>query len=250
VDYLYPKGEPVVPERVTHLNLPVRVGIAFVPDRALRASLSEEQKLELLKRVKCVFEKYPFIQKIELIPSAYLRAGGGFENLAQAGNMFGVDVMALVSYDQIQFNDPNMLSMLYWSIVGAYVIRGDQYETQTMVDTSVFDIRSRKLLFRAPGTSSIKGSATAVSYRKQARRAGVKGYQDAVAAMIPNLESELAAFKERIKHDASVQVHHAPGYRGGGAFSVAGAVDTDCAGRIRLASPSDGPALRIAQRFL
>jgi len=219
VDYLYPKGEPVVPDMVTHLTLPVKVGIAFAPEGGRGSVLSEEKKLELLGQVKTVFEKYPYIQKIDVIPSSYLRPGGGFENLSQIGRMFGVDVVAMVSYDQIQFDDPNALSFLYWSIAGAYVIKGDQHDTQTMVDTSVFDINSRKLLFRAPGVSAIKGTATAVAYHEVAREARSKGYEDAVQQMIPNLEKELAAFKERIKQDESVQIHHSEGYHGGGSFS-------------------------------
>lgn len=222
VDYLYPKDEPEVAQMVTHLNLPVKVGIAFVPEGRRGNSLSEEKKLELLKQVKNVFEQYPYIQKIEVVPSAYLRPGGGFDNLSQVGRMFGVDVMALVSYDQIQFDDPNSLSFLYWTILGAYMIKGDQHDTQTMVDTSVFDIKSRKLLFRAPGTSSIKGKATAVSYHEVAREARNQGYEEAVEKMIPALVQELASFKERIKTDTSVQVHETAGYSGGGAFSLAG----------------------------
>jgi len=219
IDYLYPNNEPVVPEKVTNLNLPVKVGIAFTPNAHQDLTLPEERKLALLNQVKEVFEKYPYIEKIEVIPSAYLRANGGFDNLAQVGNMFGIDVVALVSYDQIQFDDPNSLSFLYWSIIGAYMIKGDQHDTQTMIDTSVFDIKSRKLLFRAPGTSAIKGNATAVNYREAARMARQQGYQDAVSMMIPNLEKELSAFKQRIKQDSSVQIHHRAGYSAGGSFS-------------------------------
>jgi len=66
-----------------------------------------------------------------------------------------------VSYDQVQFTDRNALSVLYRTIVGAYVIHGDQYDVQTLVDASVFDVRSRKLLFRALGMSQVKGGASA-----------------------------------------------------------------------------------------
>jgi len=217
--YLYPDNELVVPQKLTHLNLPVKVGIAFTPTNSTSFTISEEQKITLLNQVKVVFEKYPYISKIEVIPSSYLRVGGGFENLTQVGRMFGIDVMAMVSYDQIQFDDPNKLSFLYWSIIGAYMIKGDQHDTQTMVDTSVFDIHSQKLLFRAPGQSSSQGTATAVNYREAARSAQQQGYQDAITIMIPNLEKELAAFKERIKQDSSIQVHHRSGYSAGGSFS-------------------------------
>ncbi|MDQ6994455.1 MAG: GlyGly-CTERM sorting domain-containing protein, partial [Mariprofundaceae bacterium] len=114
---------------------------------------------------------------------------------------------------------PNKLSFLYWSIVGAYLVKGDQHDTRTMVDTSVFDIRSHKLLFRAPGISVQKGSSTLLNYREEARKAQIEGYTKAVQSMIPNLEKELQVFKERVKKDKNIQVSHSSSYLGGGAFS-------------------------------
>ena len=219
VDYLYPNDEQVVTEKTTNIRLPVKVGLAFVPSKYASESLPEKKQLELLRQVKDVFEQYPYIEKIEVIPSAYLRPKGGFENLGQVGRMFGVDVMALVSYDQIQFNDANKLSLLYWTIAGAYMIQGDQYDTQTMLDTAVVDIKSHKLLFRAPGVSSVKGTSTMVNYQELAREARQKGYEDALQVMIPNLQRELLAFKERVKRDQSVHVYASSGFSGGGSFS-------------------------------
>ncbi|MDX8411208.1 MAG: rhombotarget lipoprotein, partial [Mariprofundaceae bacterium] len=226
VDYLYPDSEPPKhdPETVvTTLKLPVRVGIAFVPKQGRAdTELPEETRMRLLEQVKASFEPYEFVSKIEVLPSAYLRPGGGFANLDQAARMFGVDVMALVSYDQIQFNDANKLSLMYWTIVGAYMFKGDQYDTQTMVDAVVYDVASRKLLFRAPGVSTVKGSSTLVNYQERARAARIQGFEEAVTSMIPSLDKELAAFKESVKTDASVQVVHRDGYSGGGGMGLLG----------------------------
>ena len=49
------------------------------------------------------FHGLPYVKSIDLIPTTYLRPNGGFENLDQVKSMFGVDVIALVAYDQIQF---------------------------------------------------------------------------------------------------------------------------------------------------
>ncbi|MGE5465941.1 MAG: rhombotarget lipoprotein, partial [Ignavibacteria bacterium] len=157
VDYLYPdaKEPPQMQPSVTYLRPPVRVGIAFVPGGGWGAGLPEPEKAKLLERVKASFAQYGYIGSIEVIPTQYLRPKGGFANLEQVARMFNVEVVALLSYDQVQFNDTNALSVLYWTIIGAYIIHGDQYDIQTMVDASVFDVRSRKLLFRAPGTSQI-----------------------------------------------------------------------------------------------
>ncbi|WP_227657578.1 rhombotarget lipoprotein [Candidatus Magnetaquicoccus inordinatus] len=216
VEYLYPdaKEAPRMQPTTTHLRPPVRVGIAFVP--GVGAALSEMDKNLLLERIRSFFTSYEFIAAIDIIPSQYLRPKGGFINLEQAARLLNIEVVALVSYDQVQFNDPNLLSILYWSIIGAYIIHGDQFDIQTMVDASVFDVTSRKLLFRAPGESRIKGSAPLVGFSEQARKARLEGFNQAVESLIPQLTRELELFRERIKTDISVRVEHKPGYAGSG----------------------------------
>ena len=216
VDYLYPdaKAAPQMQPEVTHLHPPVRVGIAFVPGSTYGAGPTEAEKMKLLSQVKDSFAKYGYIGSIEFIPSSYLRPRGGFENLDQISRMFNVEVIALVSYDQIQFNDTNSLAVLYWTIVGAYMIHGDKYDVQTLLDTSVFDVGSRKLLFRAPGSSEVKGTASMAGFSEHSRIAQEQGYQKAVDQMIPALRSELEEFKERIKTDAAYAVENKPGYAG------------------------------------
>jgi rhombotail lipoprotein len=226
VDYLYPDATaaPQMQPEITRLHPPVRVGVAFVPGSTYGAGPSEAEKTQLLEQVKESFSKYGYIGSIELIPSSYLRARGGFENLDQVSRMFNVEVIALVSYDQIQFNDTNSLAVLYWTIVGAYVIHGDKYDVQTLVDTSVFDVASRKLLFRAPGSSEIKGAASMAGFSEHSRAAQGQGYQKAVDRMIPALHAELGGFKERIKTDVAFKVENKPGYGGAGDFGWLGLI--------------------------
>ncbi|MYM40659.1 rhombotarget lipoprotein [Duganella qianjiadongensis] len=219
VDYLYPNAKQptaMVPG-MTQLRPPVRVGIAFVPGGGWGNGPSEQQKMKLLERVKASFSQHAYIGSIEIIPSAYMQARGGFDNLDQVARMFNVEVVALLSYDQVQFNDTNRLSLLYWTIVGAYVINGNQYDIQTMLDASVFDVKSRKLLFRAPGTSRIAGNATMAGFSEKSRAAQTEGYNQAVDQLIPNLQGQLDNFREHLKSDSSIQITNKDGYRGGGA---------------------------------
>jgi len=223
VDYLYPdaKEPPKMEPSVTRLRLPVRVAIAFVPGGGHGAGPQEAARQQLLERVRNAFTQYDYIGSIEIIPSAYLRPRGGFGNLDQVARMFNVDVIALVSYDQIRFNDTNRLAVLYWTVVGAYLVKGDQYDVQTMVDAAVFDVRSRKLLFRAPGTSQIKGEATLAGYGREVRNAQSDGYAQAVDQMIPQLQTQLAGFKERAKSDPGIQVERRDGRKGAGSIGWA-----------------------------
>lgn len=220
VDFLYPNvKQPVVAPGTPELRLPLRVGIAFVPTLGSGAGsgLSENRKTEVLNEVAEHFRKSAFVRSIEVIPSPYLRPRAGFANLNQIRTMYGVDVIALVSYDQTQFTDQGLLSLTYWTIVGAYVVKGQKNDTHTMLDTVVYDIPSQKLLFRAPGMSEIKGRATLVNQSEQLRADREAGVKEATAGMIKNLDSQLAAFQAKVKERPDeFRVVRAPEYRGGG----------------------------------
>ena len=223
VSFLYPKeSEPLVAPAVPVLRLPLRVGLAFAPTHSSsrEGEFAEAQKTELLKRVAAEFKANSFIQSIDVIPTSYLRSAGGFENLDQVRSLLGVDVIALLAYDQVQFTDENKLSLAYWTIVGAYFFKGNKNDTHTLLEAVVYDIPSRKLLFRAPGASQLTASSTAVEIRDKLRRDSAEGFSQATDDLIKNLQAELAAFRERIKSSpGEVQIEHKPGY-GGGALSA------------------------------
>ncbi len=131
--------------------------------------------------------------------------------------MYGIDVIALVSYDQVQFTDEGFLSLTYWTLVGAYVVSGEKNDTSTMLDTVVYDIQSKKMLFRAPGTSNIEGSATPVNLSEELRLDSIKGFEEATETMISNLDRQLVGFKEKIKRNPEkIEVVYRKGHSGGG----------------------------------
>lgn len=223
VEFLYPKGEvpPPADGVVPTLNLPLRVGIAFVPSKTGSPEvLTETVKAELLEKVRQAFLKEPFIREIEVIPDAYLRGGKGFETLDQVGRLYNLDVMALVSYDQVAIAEDKTASLLYWTIVGAYLVEGTRNEVQTFVDTAVFDLPTRKLLLRAPGTDSVVRSTTLVDSPQKLREAQQASYGRAVETMIGNLRTELVAFQDRIKNEGVARVAQRDGSGGAGSLGL------------------------------
>lgn len=226
VDYLYPQGE--VPPRqegvIPHLQLPLAIGLAFVPSQSSNTQvLSEAQRMNLLNDVKVAFLGRDFVKEIAVIPDAYMRSGRGFAALEQTARLYGLDVMALVSYDQVAHSAETTSSFLYWTIVGAYVVKGNKNDVQTFVDTAVFDVATRKLLFRAPGVNESKSSSTLVDVERDVRKSQEKGFELAMADMTVNLDKELSVFKERIKTDGSVRVTRVGGSgEGGGGASDSG----------------------------
>ncbi len=221
VDYLYPEGQvpPRYEETVPHLRLPLTVGLAFVPSQKNSAfSLPEAKKMQLLEQVKKKFSGLDYVRDITIIPDTYMRSSKGFEGVDQIARLYGLNIMALVSYDQVASSAETKSSLLYWTIVGAYFIKGNQNQVTTFVDTAVFDVNSRKMLLRAPGVSETKRSSTLVEVNQVNRAVRDKDFELAMVNMAENLALELERFKQRIKQDKSVQVSHRQGFGGGGAL--------------------------------
>jgi rhombotail lipoprotein len=215
LSFLFPGSEQAPPasEGVAEIKVPFRIGVAFVPDTAsAEFRLAESERLKLAGEVRDAFSRYPFVGNIQAIPSMYLEQGGGFANLDRIANMLQLDVIALVSYDQVQNAGASGWSFLYWTGIGAYVIEGDQYDVLTMVDTAVFDIRSRRLLMRAGGTSNTKGTATMVGFSESARAARRQSFETALQDMITKLHVEVKAFRERAPKDPTIHLITPPGY--------------------------------------
>ncbi len=215
MDYLYPNSQQEVYPSMPVLDLPLKVGIAFVPNHEEKGSagfwsfsgskhpdnipISEKERMELLDIVAQEFKEQEFIDIIELIPSDYLSPYGGFDNLGQVRTMYGLDVIALISYDQVQNIDEGFMSLTYWTIIGAYIVKGEKNSTNTLMDAAVFHIPSKSLLFRAPGTSFVKGSATPVNLDEQLRKDAAEGLHLATGKMIENLKIQLELFQKKVE---------------------------------------------------
>lgn len=222
VDYLYPNGEvpPSVNESIPNLALPLRVGIGFVPGYARHGTISEATRMQLLEEVKSGFVDRDYISHIEVIPDTYLRSSAGITGMQQVARLYNIDVMALVSYDQVAVSEENPAGLLYWTIVGAYVFKATSNEVQTFVDTAVFDVNTARLLFRAPGADKMSDRSTLVESGEVVRKAKDQSIATAMGEMTDNLTVELDRFQERAKEDPTVlQTSWKQGYGGGGGTS-------------------------------
>lgn len=240
VAYLYPnESNPTPPTSIPVLRIPLRVGILFVPPTKKDGrggfyregtGITEQQKTTLLERVAKEFRGRDFIESIEIIPSSYLRPGGGFDNLNQLRALLNIDVVALVAYDQVQFTSENVWSLAYWTIVGAYIVHGNKNDTHTLMEAAVYDISSRHLLFRAPGANQIEAGAAIVRIDDKLRGSSNQSMELATADLIKNLDTQLTGFRERAKAspETVARIERKPGYAGGGSVGAGFAVV--CAG--------------------
>lgn len=213
--YLFPDSEnvPTAPAPKAEIRVPFRIGVAFVPDNApSQFRLPESDRIKLAGKVRDAFAGYPFVKDIVAVPSVYLEARGGFANVDRIANLLNLDVIALISFDQVQNAGATGSSFLYWTGIGAYLIQGDQYDILTAVETSIFDVRSRRLLIRAGGVSNIRGSATLVGFSELAREARTRGFDEAMSEMIGKLHAEVKAFREHAPSDPNIRLVLPPGY--------------------------------------
>lgn len=227
-NFLYPqKQTKIAPaKQIPQITLPAKIGLAFLPSKHWRGSaLDSTAEFELLNKVKSRFSEYRFINDIKIIPSMYLRHhslknSSGFDTLSQVSRLHDVDLIALVSYDQLIQSQYNNASLLYWTIVGMYVIPGNENTVQTFVDTAVFDVRSKQLLLRAPGISKLTKLSTQVDVSRVMSRKSQHGFNLAFDDMITNLDTELLRFKAQVKAGKTVQIANLESYSAGGSINT------------------------------
>jgi rhombotail lipoprotein len=207
MDYLYPpergKAQPQALPPNVNLVIPMKIGVAFVPSQggSWRGQdvIPPAQEGALVQIVTKAFQGRPWIAEVKMIPSSYLVPKGGFDNLDAVGRMYGVDVVALVSVDQVQYTDPKWYSFAYYTIVGAFVLPGDQNDTRTLIDAAVFHPGSRSFLLRAPGTSHVKGSSTYANREVMLREHSQQGLELAMAELAKNLDKSVDDFKTEVQ---------------------------------------------------
>lgn len=219
MDFLYPPqgGEPVykTPEIPATLRLPMRVGLAFAPDAGGNLStMPDPTQGQILDAIGKQVATYPFVQSVAVIPHVYLQRGGGFQNLRQIQTAFGVDIIGLVSYDQIANTSENPASILYITLVGRYFIPGDKHEVKTLIDVLLLDPKSETLLMRAAGTSSLAGLSADAFAADRTSTLSREGYEKAVPPLLAEADLRLAELRQDIesgrRKDVKVEVR--PGY--------------------------------------
>jgi rhombotail lipoprotein len=203
VDFLYTDGRVPEQDAQPELHLPIRVGVSFLPSdngtQYFQPGAVDRQKV--LTAVREHFKSLTYVSEIVIIPDYYLHKGkgDGLAQIEQLSRLYHIDLFALVSYDQIQNAYQNDRALAYWTIVGAYFVRGDRNETHTLLDMAVIDPKSRALVMRAGGTSALKGNVTGVEAQQHAVAQSARGFELATEQLIVNFSRELTDFEQRVR---------------------------------------------------
>lgn len=223
VEFLYPHGRiPPAENQIPELRVPLRVGLAFLPTQH-GAGPTAVQREELLERIRQRFADRKFVTEIVTIPDYYLRSARGFAGLQGVQRLYSIDVMALVSYDQVAHTDENKWSLGYLTIVGAYVLKGTHHDVATLVDLAVVDPVTQSLILRAGGTDSRNRNTTLVDQEREVRESGAASFATATGQMIDNFDLALTKFEADVRAGkANVRVARRDGggrAGGGGSFA-------------------------------
>jgi rhombotail lipoprotein len=225
VEYLYPDGAVPAADASAELRLPLRVGLSFLPSRG-GPGVDAVSRQAVLDGVRERFRSLPYVREIVIVPDMYLAPAGGFDALQQVARLQDLDVIALVSSDQVSHTGENSRALMYLTVVGAFLVRGSEHETHTLLDLAVIHPASRSLLLRAGGTSSLADSSTAIDQGRDLRNAEARGMARASGVLMTNLGVELERFAARVRDgDAPVRVTrrsaNPAGSGGGGGLGVA-----------------------------
>lgn len=212
VEYLYggqaPPGQPGVPM----LDLPLVVGVSFLPAARGVGAIDETEKLRVLELVRARFSSRAFVREIVPIPDYYLATGRGFDGLGALQRLYDLDLVALVSYDQVSRQEGNEMSLAYLTIVGAYLLPGTSQDVSTIVDLAVVDPASRSLVLRAAGMDSRHGVATDVAANRRLNARGVDSFRASADQMIERFDAELLRFEQSVREGtARVKVSRSGG---------------------------------------
>lgn len=188
---LEPVKDSLVATEKQPLVFPAIVGILMVPSENTRMTptstlrfAAEELKNELLKN-----EKY--IKGVTIVSASDFREKVSLQKLR---DMYGFDIVAVISYEQDQRSIQNGFSSLMdLAIVPAFVVPSVKIITSSVVDGKVVHIPSNAIIFRASGIDKRSKYMTSVSSQGAgANEESIKGLAAAVNDFGNNVSKILA----------------------------------------------------------
>jgi rhombotail lipoprotein len=115
----------------------------------------------------------------------------------------------------------NGWSIAYWTIAGAYMIKGSQYDVATLVDLAVVDPATHSLVLRAGGTDTRHGNVTMIAEAPELRASSGDGFSVATNQMIEHFDAALDQLASQVRAGtAQLRVVNRTGSHplGGGGF--------------------------------
>ncbi|MEM1433344.1 MAG: hypothetical protein AAGG11_04760 [Pseudomonadota bacterium] len=223
--YLYPDGRPaeLATKPATQLNLPLSVGLAYVPgDR--RAALPQGISQRLLTALADQFQQQAYIASITVLPPESLRPSGGFADLELAAHLHGVDVVVLVSYDQVAYLDNTAWSLFDLTLVGSYLTQAHRGDTHTAMALIAVHVPTRRTLLTATGHDQQQRRTSLAHASGTLREQQAVSLNQAAVALATDLHRALTDFHDQLDGQDDIQVTGAGAADPGSLLLLAGGV--------------------------
>ncbi|QOX78243.1 rhombotarget lipoprotein [Trichlorobacter lovleyi] len=196
--FLFSCNQPQTPAQKAPLQLPARVGVAFVPGDPASSNLPETTKKEVIETVRAQLAKHTkYVAGAQAIPSIYLTPRGGVQNLEQVAQQFGVDVIVILGANQFQKHERNSLAaLLDVTIIGQYLIPGNTVDTATVLEAAVYHVPSRALIFRTDGANKKRSRSTRYGSSQTAQNDAADSILDASKKLVVSIGEALVGFEK------------------------------------------------------
>jgi len=196
--FLFSGNQPQAPAQKAPLQLPAKVGIAFVPGDPASSNLPDTTKKEVIEAVRSQLAKHTkYVAGAQSIPSIYLTPSGGVQNLEQVAQQFGVDVIVILGANQLQKHERNSLAaFLDVTIIGQYLIPGNTVDTATVLEAAVYHVPSRALIFRTDGANQKTSRSTRYGSSQTAQNDSASSILDASKKLVVSIGEALVGFEE------------------------------------------------------
>lgn len=177
---LIPVKDSLVSVDKKPITFPATVGILMVPSRNTLMVPNSTLWLAAAELKKELLKNDSFINGVLIISTSDIRDKISLDTIR---SMYGVDILAVLSYEQDQRSTRNSFATLMdLAIIPAFIVPSIKLTTSTVVDGKIVHIPSNAIVFRAsgldersifstpastqdgqPNEESIRGLATAVS---------------------------------------------------------------------------------------
>jgi rhombotail lipoprotein len=207
--YLSLKDSTIGATPTEPLTFPTRVSIVYAPPMSTRPQT--EQVPQTTLRAAAESLKTRLLAHSAYVKSVVIGHTSETLSLEQTRNMYGCDIVVILSYSQLQNAERGGISKaLDITLIGGHLYPGVTITTETGIEATVVHTPTQYILFTESGSDSRKNYSTPDGVNTTAGNAARKGF----TAAIDDLADRMG--KIIVKYDATQQIQVATlGSKGG-----------------------------------
>lgn len=207
--YLSLKDSTIGATPTEPLRFPTRVAIVYAPPMSTKPLTEQVPQTTLHAAAESL--KAKLLARSAYVKSVVIGHTGETLSLEQIRNMYGCDIVVILSYSQLQSAERGGISKaLDITLVGGHLYPGVTITTETGIEATVVHTPTQYILFTESGSNSRKSYSTPGGVNTTAGNEARKGFTAAIDDLADRMGKIIA------KYDATQQIQVATlGSRGG-----------------------------------